>query len=170
MPDVYVVGRADEIPERGRLLVQVGGRSIGIFRENGRYYALLNRCPHQGAELCRGDLVGVLESSSPGEFRFDPDRRLLVCPWHGWEFDLATGRSYVDPTRTRVRPYTVEQQTGQTVAAALEAGVAAVAGQAAQPGLVEGPYRAETFEISVVDDYLMLSLAARPAPKTVGRT
>jgi nitrite reductase/ring-hydroxylating ferredoxin subunit len=152
LPDTYVVGRVDELPEGGRLLVDAGGRSIGVFRQNGRYYALLNRCPHQGGELCRGDLVGVLESSGPGEFRFNPDRRLLVCPWHGWEFDLETGQSFFDPARTRVRPYVVEPQPGEAVAAAVEQG------RAVPAGVVEGPYRAQTFPISVVDDYLVLHL------------
>ena len=167
-PEAYVVARADELPEGGRLIIEAGGRSIGVFRENGRYYALLNRCPHQGAELCRGDLVGLLESSSPGEFRFDPTRRLLVCPWHGWEFDLETGQSYADPARTRVRPYTVRHEPGEAVAEAVQAGRATRPDARLWPGRVAGPYRVETFDVVVDDEYLVLMLAARPA-RNAGR-
>lgn len=149
----YVVARADEIPEGGRLIVDAGGRSIGVFRVGGRYYALLNRCPHQGAELCRGELVGVLESHRPGEYRFDSSRKLLVCPWHGWEFDLETGQSYFDPRRTRVRPYPV------TVEAA-DDGVDEVAHIRADQ-LEKGVYSAETLPIAVEDDYVVVTVGKR---------
>ena len=152
----YVVARAGEIPEGGRVIVDAGGRSIGVFHVGGRYYALLNRCPHQGAELCRGDLVGVLESDRPGEYRFDAARKLLVCPWHGWEFDLATGQSYFDPVRTRVRPYPVSVEPGEAVAAD-------AAPDRADAALEKGPFVAETLPIAVEDDYLVVTLGERAA-------
>jgi nitrite reductase/ring-hydroxylating ferredoxin subunit len=86
----YAIARTADLAEGERLLVDVGGRSIGVFRVDGRYYALLNRCPHAGAELCRGRLVGTLESDAPGRYTYDADRRLIACPWHGWEFDIST--------------------------------------------------------------------------------
>ncbi|MQA80101.1 MAG: Rieske 2Fe-2S domain-containing protein [Streptosporangiales bacterium] len=104
----HVIGRADELPPGSRRIVEIDGRSIGVFNVGGRYYALRNTCPHQGAPLCEGDVVGSLRSSSPGEYDHEPGRSFLACPWHNWEFDLATGRSWFDPTRTRVRAYTVE--------------------------------------------------------------
>ena len=64
-----VVARADEIAPGERKLVRVGGRSIGVFNVGGTYYAFLNRCPHRGAELCKGDVVNLLESSRPAEWR-----------------------------------------------------------------------------------------------------
>jgi 3-phenylpropionate/trans-cinnamate dioxygenase ferredoxin subunit len=142
-----------DVPEGGRLIVDVDGRSIGVFRVDGRYYALLNRCPHLGAELCRGEVLGLLESDAPGRYRHDPNRKLLACPWHGWEFDLATGQSYFDPERTRVRPYAVAVEAGDVVARDVGDGRAALAGD-----LTKGPYMAETFPVSVEDDYLVLTL------------
>ena len=156
MSERFAVARADSLPEGGRLIVDVNGRSIGIFRVRGRLYALLNRCPHEGAELCRGTLVGRLEADRPGEYRHDPSRPLLACPWHGWEFDLATGQSYFDPARTRVRPYPVSVERGEQVAREVDDGCAALAG-----ALRPGPYRVETVPISVEDEYLVVSL--RPA-------
>jgi 3-phenylpropionate/trans-cinnamate dioxygenase ferredoxin subunit len=149
----YAVARASEIPEGGRLIVDVGGRSIGVFHEGGRFYALLNRCPHMGAELCRGRVLGLLESDGPGQYRHDPSRKLLACPWHGWEFDLATGQSYFDPQRTRVRPYAVTVQAGGAMLHDVDHRRSDVGGE-----LAKGPYVAETFPISVEDDYVVVTL------------
>jgi nitrite reductase/ring-hydroxylating ferredoxin subunit len=107
----HVVGRAADLGDGERLIVDVAGRSIGIFRVGGRLYGLRNRCPHAGGELCRGRLLGRLSSARPGHYAYDAARPLVACPWHGWEFDLATGQSYVDPGRVRVRAYDVRAET-----------------------------------------------------------
>jgi hypothetical protein len=60
-----VVARAEEIPPGERKIVEVGGRSIGVFNIAGRYYALRNRCPHQGGPLCTGLQFGELRSERP---------------------------------------------------------------------------------------------------------
>jgi 3-phenylpropionate/trans-cinnamate dioxygenase ferredoxin subunit len=104
----HVVAKADEIPPGGRKIVEVAGRSIGIFNLDGEYFALRNRCPHQGGALCEGRLWGVLRAPLPGEFEYEPQREILTCPWHGWEFHVRTGQSWCAPERLRVRPYTVE--------------------------------------------------------------
>jgi 3-phenylpropionate/trans-cinnamate dioxygenase ferredoxin subunit len=67
-----------------------------------------NSCPHQGGPLCLGRTIGLVTSSGPGDFRYEREGEILRCPWHGWEFDLATGRSIVDPTGIRVKSYPVE--------------------------------------------------------------
>ena len=101
----HVVARADELPPGSRVVVDVAGRSIGIFNVGGALYALRNRCPHQGGPLCEGRVSGSLTSARPGEYVWDGSAPILRCPWHGWEFDMVTGRSWVDPERTRVRSY-----------------------------------------------------------------
>ena len=153
----YVVAGVDELPPGTRKIVDVAGRQIGVFNIGGEFFALRNRCPHQGADLCRGDLVGLLESDGPGSYRFDPSHRLLVCPWHGWEFDVATGQSYFDPLRTRVRPFPVSVEDGRTVASGLEA----------PPSRVPGPYVAETIPIAVEEAYLVVTLGRAPAARPV---
>jgi 3-phenylpropionate/trans-cinnamate dioxygenase ferredoxin subunit len=150
-PNRYVVARAADIPDGERLIVEAGGRSVGIFNVGGRFYALLNRCPHQGAALCEGEVLGLLESDRPGEFHFDAEIRLISCPWHGWEYELETGQSWHNPERTRVRPYPVEVETGENVAAALADG-------RASRGRTRGPYRAEVLPVTVEDDYLVVSM------------
>ena len=104
----HVVARVADIPPGRRLIVDIAGRSIGVFNAGGVFYAVRNSCPHQGGPLCLGPTVGLATSSRPGEIEYTREGDILRCPWHGWEFDLATGRSVFDPTRTRVRSYAVE--------------------------------------------------------------
>ena len=104
----HIVARVSDIPPGGRLVVDVAGRSIGVFNVHGRFYAVRNSCPHQGGPLCLGPTVGLAAASRPGAISYSREGEILRCPWHGWEFDLATGRSVFDPTRTRVRSYPVE--------------------------------------------------------------
>ena len=107
----HVVAKADEIPPGGRKIVEVEGRSIGIFNLEGEYFALRNRCPHQGGALCEGRLWGVLRADLPGEFEYEPRREILTCPWHGWEFHVRTGRSWCAPEWLRVRSYPLSVET-----------------------------------------------------------
>jgi 3-phenylpropionate/trans-cinnamate dioxygenase ferredoxin subunit len=99
------VARADEIPPGARKIVEIGGRSIGVFNIDGEYFALRNRCPHQGAPLCAGIQFGALTASRPGEYDYSGPGAIIRCPWHGWEFEIKTGRSWFDPAHQRVRTY-----------------------------------------------------------------
>ncbi len=107
----YVVGTVDEMPVGTRKIVEVDGRSIGVFNVDGEYYALLNRCPHQAAPLCVGKVIRSTLPSKPGEYRLREKADVVRCPWHGWEFHIPTGESVFDPFRCKVRTYevTVEQ-------------------------------------------------------------
>ncbi len=103
----HVIGTTAEIGPGQRKIVEVEGLSIGVFNVNGTYYALRNRCPHQGAPLCLGSLKGTALPSQPGEYLWAREGEILRCPWHGWEFDVTTGRSVCNPHRVRVRAYEV---------------------------------------------------------------
>lgn len=103
----HVIGKVGEMPPGSRKILTVAGRSIGVFNVNGRYYALRNQCPHQGAPLCQGRLTGTLLPSAPGEYLWGMDGEILRCPWHGWEFDVTSGESVCNPHRVRVRSYDV---------------------------------------------------------------
>jgi nitrite reductase/ring-hydroxylating ferredoxin subunit len=103
----HVVCRVSELPPGSRRIVEVQGRSIGVFNVEGRFYALRNVCPHQGAPLCLGAVTGTAEPGPPGEYRWGRDGEILICPWHGWEFEIATGRSVFNPHRMRVATYPV---------------------------------------------------------------
>jgi len=103
----HIVGRASELPPGTSKIVDANGRSVGVFNVNGQYYALLNRCPHQAAPLCQGAVKGMAMPSKPGEYVWAREGEILRCPWHGWEFDITTGRSIFNPHRMRVRTYEV---------------------------------------------------------------
>ncbi|MFN8633814.1 MAG: Rieske (2Fe-2S) protein [Chloroflexota bacterium] len=108
----YVVGTVDEIEPGTAKIVEVGGRSIGIYNVNGEYFALLNRCPHQAGPLCKGNRYGFLKSGAVGEYEYSRPGEIVRCPWHGWEFDVRTGQSWFDPVQVRVRRYNVEVTSG----------------------------------------------------------
>lgn len=134
----YVVATTSEIPPGTRKLVKAGGRPIVIFNVDGDYLAILNRCPHQGAPLCAGHLTGLVTSSGVGRSAIEREGEILMCPNHGWEFDLRTGQSWFDPAHCKVKTYLSEVADGASV--------------------VEGPYQAETFEVEVDDQYIVLNV------------
>jgi 3-phenylpropionate/trans-cinnamate dioxygenase ferredoxin subunit len=107
----HVVGPARDFPPGTRRSVKVGGRAIAIFNVRGRFFAVKDVCPHQGAPLSQGVLVGELTACRPGEYAFDAEHPHIRCPWHGWEYDLTTGHSTYDPEHDRVRAYRVETIT-----------------------------------------------------------
>lgn len=81
MPFRRVASIAD-IPEGQCLLVQNGGAALAVFNAGGgRVYACGAVCPHEDGPLSEGWLEGDA----------------VVCPWHGFDFELATGRCGVDP-------------------------------------------------------------------------
>lgn len=149
----FVVGRVDEIPPGERRIVEANGREIGVFNIDGRFHAMLNRCPHLGAPLCEGGIVNQIESTVPGDVRLDEGRTFVTCPFHNWEFDVETGQSYWNP-QLRARPFAVALEGADDVRAAIERG---------ELGRIPGPYTAETVDVSVESDYIVLSL--RPAPR-----
>lgn len=96
-----------DIPEGGRKIFDIDGVSIGIFHVKGRFYALLNRCPHLGAPLCKGRITGLLTAESEESITLEREGEVLRCPWHGWEFDITDGRSVFNPHRVRARSFPV---------------------------------------------------------------
>jgi nitrite reductase/ring-hydroxylating ferredoxin subunit len=134
----HIVATVDDIPPGQRKLVNVEGRDIGIFNVGGEYFAVGNRCPHEGASLCKGRIVGLVESSEPGSYQFSRRGELLRCPWHGWEFDLRTGKSWCEPDRTKVRSYDLKVESGGA--------------------LVEGELQAETFPVSIEKQYVVIEV------------
>lgn len=107
------VGHVTQIPEREALIVTINNRSIGIFKVDGRLYAVKNVCPHKQAPLCRGTVGGTMLPSRPGELEFGLDGGVLKCPWHGWEFDLSTGECLFGVSDRRVATYPVEVRNEQ---------------------------------------------------------
>ena len=110
----HVVATVDEIPPGGRKIVKVERREVGLFNLDGAYYALKNVCPHQGARVCLGKVSGTTLPSNVYEFQYGLQGRILRCPWHGWEYDLTTGRSVFDP-EVKVVTYPVVIEDGKVL-------------------------------------------------------
>lgn len=103
----YEVCFVDELPAGKRKVVDFHGRSIGVFNVKGQFFAVRNRCPHKGAPLCRGVVKGLVVAPELYTFEVEREGEILRCPWHGWEFDLTTGRSVFNPHKLRVKRYDV---------------------------------------------------------------
>lgn len=134
----HVVATAGEIAPGGKKLVTVKGREIGVFNVGGEFYALANRCPHAGGPMCEGRIVSLVRSEGPGSYELTRNGEFLRCPWHGWEFDIRTGQSWCDPETLKIRQFKVAVEAGQE--------------------LVKGPYVAETFPVTVEQDYVIIDL------------
>lgn len=102
------VALLEELPAGGRKLVEVAGKSIGLFNVGGELKAVLNVCPHELAPVCLGRLSGTTLASRVGEVVWGREGEILSCPWHGWEFDLKSGRCLSDHRRLRMYRVKVE--------------------------------------------------------------
>ena len=140
----YVVGKKSDFTPGSRKIVNVGGRSIGVFYIGGEFFAIRNRCPHAGAPLCEGVLGGVATAPEPGTYRYSRKNEFIRCPWHSWEFDLRTGQSQIDPNRIRVRAYQTQVvQVCELAAATADDGP---------------PPAVETYPVTVEHEYVQVEL------------
>jgi NAD(P)H-dependent nitrite reductase small subunit len=89
------VAHVAEVAEGTAMPVQVGGREVALFHVEGAFYALRNRCPHQGGPLCEGRIEGAT----------------VTCPWHAWTFKLSDGKMVAG--FSRVDTYDVRVEDGQ---------------------------------------------------------
>ena len=148
----HMVATVDEIPPGGRKIVEVAGRSIGVFNVAGEFFALRNSCPHQGGPLCQGSISGFVSSTGPGEYTYEREGEFLRCPWHGWEYDIRTGQSWVDPRKVRVRRYDVSLEPPPPS----ETLTSDAAEAASEPE--RGPYVAETYPVTVERRYVVVDV------------
>ena len=134
----HVVANVEDIQPGTRKIVTVNGREIGIFRIGDDFYGLINRCPHQGAPLCRGEIVSRLVAPSPGDYRLTRSGEMIRCPWHCWEFDIRTGQSLCDPNSVQARTFDVAMEPGRA--------------------LVEGPFVAEAVQVTIEESYVVVTM------------
>lgn len=92
---VYV-GQEADIPDGERKIIDVDGVSIGVFHHKGGWYALKNSCLHRGGPVATG--------------RLDGDN--LICPWHGYTYDVTKGALLIDPT-AKLEMYPVSIEDGR---------------------------------------------------------
>lgn len=110
----FAVCKTSDIPIGERKIVEIDNKSIGIFNVKGQFYALLNYCPHTGAELCRGPITGTALPTDNYEFIYGYEGELVRCAWHGWEFKIATGE-YLINSKIRAKRYLITIENGDDV-------------------------------------------------------
>jgi 3-phenylpropionate/trans-cinnamate dioxygenase ferredoxin subunit len=103
----HPVGSVEELRRERCRVVQVDGQRIGVISAGTRFYAIRDRCPHRGADMCEGSVSGTLVASAPQDYVYGRHDQVIRCPWHGWEFDLVTGRSLLEPERVGLKVYPV---------------------------------------------------------------
>ena len=71
---------------------------IALFNVAGSFFAVDNTCPHAGGPIGEGHLTG----------------EVVTCPWHGWEYDPATGSLEGDP-KTHLDVYPIKVENGDVL-------------------------------------------------------
>jgi nitrite reductase/ring-hydroxylating ferredoxin subunit len=119
------LGRHAALRPRERLVVDIGGVENGVFFVGEAMRAYLNRCPHMGGPACQGKLmprtleVTATDGRSLGPAFSQTDRH-IVCPWHGYEFDVLTGLQPVN-SAMRLMPVPVRVADGEVLVTVHEA-------------------------------------------------
>jgi len=110
----FVVCKVADLSPGQRKIVDLDGKCIGLFNIKGQFYALLNYCPHNGGALCQGPITGTALPTEDYEFVYSYEEALVRCGWHGWEFEIATGKCLVD-TKLKAKTYQVTVENGGDV-------------------------------------------------------
>jgi nitrite reductase (NADH) small subunit len=93
---LVTVGRVEDLPEgRGATVELAGGKELALYRVGGEFFCVENFCPHKGAPLADGQLLG----------------HSVTCDWHGWRFDIRTG-SCLNRAADAVETYEVVIEDG----------------------------------------------------------
>lgn len=112
----FFVTHENELADGERKLISINGVEIGVFRVNGELYGWRNECPHAGGPVCQGVTIKGVEERldknlcSRGIHYIDESLH-VVCPWHGFEFDLCTGR-HAGTNKVRLKSHAVRVRNG----------------------------------------------------------
>jgi len=74
--------KSTEIPPGSIHEVQIAGKAVALANVAGKFYAINNTCLHRGGPLGQGSLQD----------------KVVTCPWHGWEYDVTTGKLLQNPS------------------------------------------------------------------------
>ncbi len=100
-----IVAKTSDFDDPGRKVFDVDGMEVGVFKLGGEFYAWENRCPHLDGPACQGRIVpetteAVNDDRTSRGREFSKTEMNVACPWHGFEFNIRTGRH---PTNNAVR-------------------------------------------------------------------
>lgn len=111
----HMVGYADDLPAGTHRVVDVGGRSVGLFNIAGELHAVRNICPHQAGPVCGSKgTTGTLVATPEGDWRpeWAYEGEIIACPWHGLEYHVPTGRCLAN-ARYHLRAYRVRVEDNE---------------------------------------------------------
>jgi nitrite reductase (NADH) small subunit len=129
------IGSASEFADPGRKVVAFERFEVAIFKLDGEFFAYLNHCPHMGGPACQGKMIAKVEEVIAGDrtskgMIFSKSNMHVVCPWHGYEFDIRTGVHPGNPG-ARLRKITIAVSCGDVIIGLPDVGEQTK--QAAQP-------------------------------------
>ena len=112
-------GSISAFSDPGRRVVEIHGIEIGVFHVKGQFNAYRNICPHMGGPVCQGKILPRVEEDIAADrksrgFMFSKTQTNIVCPWHGYEFDIRTGCHQGNP-QLRLRPLEVRIVGGEVL-------------------------------------------------------
>ena len=112
----YDIGQVNTF-ESGKLYaIHVADIDVVLVRQENKFFAIRDACPHRGAKLSNGLLTGEVVANHPGEEpKLLRQGECIVCPWHGWKVDIRTGYSLLEPTRIKVKRYDVHIEDGRVL-------------------------------------------------------
>lgn len=96
MADFHTVCRVDELAEGESRMFEVANKLVAIFRQEGKYFAIDDTCPHMGDSLSQGFV----------------ENGIVTCPWHAWRFRLADG-AWADNPRIKIGSYPIRVMDGE---------------------------------------------------------
>jgi nitrite reductase/ring-hydroxylating ferredoxin subunit len=116
MAEIYI-GREEDFTDRDRKVISHGDLEIGVFMVDGDFYAYENRCVHQGGPICQGRILNrvverLADDKTSDGLAWSEDDVHIVCPWHGYEFNLKTG-IHPGNKNARLRPFDVSLRNGE---------------------------------------------------------
>jgi nitrite reductase/ring-hydroxylating ferredoxin subunit/multimeric flavodoxin WrbA len=94
MGDWHRLGTREELAARVPFSIRIERQNIALFLHEGHFRAISNICNHKGGPLCEGRVTG--------EF--------VMCPWHGWEYSLLTGKGPPGYDEETVPVYAVQER------------------------------------------------------------
>ena len=118
MRDVNI-GPASEFSNPGRKIVAFENFEVGVFRFGAEFFAYLNHCPHMGGPACQGKMMPkvdevIADDRTSKGMAFSKSQMNVVCPWHGYEFDIRTGR-HAGNGKLGLRPMKVRVADGDVI-------------------------------------------------------
>lgn len=82
MANFVRVAQVGDVPPGTGKCIEANGKQIAVFNVGGTFHAIDNTCLHRGGPLGEGELDGTT----------------VTCPWHGWEYDVTSGKNIMDET------------------------------------------------------------------------